>query len=246
MSCRESSTWRASRNQAESIDDESCPTYHVPCTYVASATEAGWPDEFVVKNRPKFSPNLYLSRSLHNLNRVKKLSQNVGCFGNFQKTAQSKQSPKGRKFAQSGHPESKELFESLFQSVLQTSEIEFYGRGRVTRLGEVSSVKRLLTYILWSVFGNYIHMYVCMNRSRSILWLLFSTVINMDWATFRAIFSQNHLVTVDLGFFWTKMLSLWPAQETITLDWNTPQQIRLWNWLGQIGQFVRSVKVSLR
>jgi hypothetical protein len=116
----------------------------------------------------------------------------------------------------------------------------------VTRLGEVSSVKRLLTYILWSVFGNYIHMYVCMNRSRSILWLLFSTVINMDWATFRAIFSQNHLVTVDLGFFWTKMLSLWPAQETITLDWNTPQQIRLWNWLGQIGQFVRSVKVSLR
>jgi hypothetical protein len=37
---------------------------------------------------------------------VGKGSPNVRYLGNFQKTAQSKQSPNWRKFAQSGHPAS--------------------------------------------------------------------------------------------------------------------------------------------
>jgi hypothetical protein len=41
---------------------------------------------------------------MHNLNRVKISPKIVGYSCNFQKTAQCKQSPIGRKFAKSGHP----------------------------------------------------------------------------------------------------------------------------------------------
>jgi hypothetical protein len=51
----------------------------------------------VKKIAPKMWPNPFLSQSMDN-------PKNVGYFRTFQKTTQSKQSPKGRKLAQSGHP----------------------------------------------------------------------------------------------------------------------------------------------
>jgi hypothetical protein len=47
-----------------------------------------------------------MSKSINNLNREIKESKNVGYFYNFRENAQRKQSLIGRKFAQSGHPDS--------------------------------------------------------------------------------------------------------------------------------------------
>jgi hypothetical protein len=60
----------------------------------------GWAFEKIAQNvaQPVFCQNLCITLS------VEKSSQNVGNFCNFRKTARSKQSPKGQKFAQSGHP----------------------------------------------------------------------------------------------------------------------------------------------
>jgi hypothetical protein len=57
-----------------------------------------------VKKRPKYSPTHFVAILIHYLNSGRKWPKNVGHFCNFQKTAQSKQSPNRRKFAQSGHP----------------------------------------------------------------------------------------------------------------------------------------------
>jgi hypothetical protein len=46
---------------------------------------------------------ILLSTLIHNGNLGKKWHKNVDYFCNFQKTAQSKHSPIGRKFSQSGH-----------------------------------------------------------------------------------------------------------------------------------------------
>jgi hypothetical protein len=66
---------------------------------------AGRPDEFGKKS-PKISPNFpFILKSRRDLSRGIKVSRHLRFFGNFEKSAQRKQSPNGRKFAQSGHPE---------------------------------------------------------------------------------------------------------------------------------------------
>jgi hypothetical protein len=57
------------------------------------------------KNRQKCSPAHILSKLTHNFRRGKGGPKISLCFWNFQKTAQNKQLPKGRQFAQSGHPD---------------------------------------------------------------------------------------------------------------------------------------------
>jgi hypothetical protein len=57
------------------------------------------------KNRPNCRPAIFFLKLIHNLYRSKNVAQNLGCFCNFRKTAQRKQSPNRRKFVQSGHPD---------------------------------------------------------------------------------------------------------------------------------------------
>jgi hypothetical protein len=60
-------------------------------------------------NRPICSPTNFLSKSIctyvRNLYLGKKSPQTLGYFSNFYKNVQSKRSPIGRNFAQSGHPD---------------------------------------------------------------------------------------------------------------------------------------------
>jgi hypothetical protein len=55
----------------------------------------------------------FLPKLIHNLTVGKSSPKNVGCFCNFPKNAQSKQSPSGRKFAQSGHTAGEAFVDSL-------------------------------------------------------------------------------------------------------------------------------------
>jgi hypothetical protein len=56
------------------------------------------------KNRPKCSPNGFLTNYYITLTVVKRSSNNLCTFVIYQKTTQRKLSPNRRKFAQSGHP----------------------------------------------------------------------------------------------------------------------------------------------
>jgi hypothetical protein len=56
------------------------------------------------KNRPKSSPTRFCQKYYLLYTKEKKCPKIVGYFCHFSKTAQIKQSPIGRKLAQSGHP----------------------------------------------------------------------------------------------------------------------------------------------
>jgi hypothetical protein len=49
-------------------------------------------------------PNPFFSKLMHTINSGKSSSKIRSTFVIFKETAQSKQQPKGQKFAQSGHP----------------------------------------------------------------------------------------------------------------------------------------------
>jgi hypothetical protein len=76
-----------------SVDGESWP--------FISARVTGWVCE---KNRPKSSPNRFLSKWIHYFFPWKKRRKNFDSFCKFHITGQRKQLPTRRKFVQSGHP----------------------------------------------------------------------------------------------------------------------------------------------
>jgi hypothetical protein len=79
----------------------------------------------------KMWPNtFFLSKLLHNLNRRTMEPKNVGSFSNFQKTAQSKQSLFGRKFAQSGHPGNNNTFRPFRLHSFLVTAVMFQARHR--------------------------------------------------------------------------------------------------------------------
>jgi hypothetical protein len=51
----------------QSISQHSFPFSH----------QTGWPDEFVKKNRPKFSPNYFCQKVMHTFYRGKKINQKI-------------------------------------------------------------------------------------------------------------------------------------------------------------------------
>jgi hypothetical protein len=71
------------------------------------------------KNRPKCSSTIFLSKSMHNLYFGKKWPKTGGYFCHFFKSTLSKQSPIGRKFAQSGHAGSNQFTMVLLLVLLQ-------------------------------------------------------------------------------------------------------------------------------
>jgi hypothetical protein len=72
------------------------------------------------------SPTQSLSKLLNNLDRGEKQTNNVGYFGHFQKTAQSKQSPNGRKFAQSDNPAARLTRKKFFKNGNSKLELKIW------------------------------------------------------------------------------------------------------------------------
>jgi hypothetical protein len=75
---------------------------------LAPPLKAGWPEE-ILKKSPKKFPNPFFAKISTRLISRKKVAKIFEQLMWLKKTNQSKQSPQKRKFAQSGHPVSKQV-----------------------------------------------------------------------------------------------------------------------------------------